>query len=61
MDALAAAQDEVLGRLDKSGVQGACGPKLNKKETADYWIKKSVADGNIAPPPQPAKQPGHAE
>ena len=56
MDALAAAQDEVLGRLEKSGVQGACGPKLNKKETAEYWFKKSVADGNIAPQPKLANE-----
>ena len=40
MDALAAAQDSVLERLEKSGVQGACGPKLNKKETAEYWFAK---------------------
>ena len=33
MDALAAAQDSVLERLEKSGVQKECGPKLNKKET----------------------------
>ena len=49
MDALAAAQDSVLERLEKSGVQGACGPKLNKKETAEYWFAKSEKDGNIAP------------
>ena len=49
MDALAAAQDSVLERLEKSGVQGACGPKLNKKETAEFWFAKSQKDGNIAP------------
>src|SRR6202050_933711 len=49
MDALAAAQDSVMERLEKSGVQGACGPKLNKKETAEYWFAKSAKDGNIAP------------
>ncbi len=26
-----------------------CGPKLNKKETAEYWFAKSAKDGNIAP------------
>jgi glycerol transport system substrate-binding protein len=38
-----------MERLEKSGVQGACGPKLNKKETAEYWFAKSAKDGNIAP------------
>ena len=40
MDALAAAQDSVLERLEKSGVQGACGPKLNPKQTAEYWYRQ---------------------
>lgn len=38
-----------MERLEKSGVQGACGPKLNKKETAEFWFAKSEKDGNIAP------------
>ena len=41
MDALAAAQDSVLERIEKSGVQGACGPKLNPKQTAEYWLPRS--------------------
>ncbi len=49
MDALGAAQDAVVERLERSGVQGECGPKLNKKESADYWYDKAVKDGNIAP------------
>ena len=49
MDALAAAQDSVLERLEKSKVQGECGPKLNKKESAEFWFNKSAKDGNIAP------------
>ena len=40
MDALAAAQDSVMERLEKSGVQGACGPKLNKKETAGILVRQ---------------------
>ena len=27
----------------------SCGPKLNKKETAEFWFAKSEKDGNIAP------------
>ena len=61
MDSLANAQDEVLGRLEKSGVQGECGPKLNKKESAEYWYKKSAADGNIAPQPKLANEKPQGE
>src|SRR5438132_175309 len=35
MDSLAAAQDSVMERLEKSGVQGARGPKRKKKESAE--------------------------
>ncbi len=38
MDALAAAQDDVLARLEKAGVQGECGPKLNPEQDAQYWF-----------------------
>ena len=49
MDALAAAQDAVLERLEKSGAQGACGPKLNPKTTAEEWFAKVEKAGTIAP------------
>jgi len=49
MDALAAAQDSVLERLEKSGVQGECGPKLNPKTSAEEWFKKAEAAGTVAP------------
>lgn len=49
MDNLAKAQDSVMERIEKSGVQGACGPKMNKLESADYWYDKAQKDGNIAP------------
>jgi glycerol transport system substrate-binding protein len=49
MDALAAAQDEILGRLERANVQGECGPKLNPKQTAEFWFAKSEKDGNVAP------------
>jgi glycerol transport system substrate-binding protein len=49
MDSLAAAQDSVMERLEKSGVQGACGPKLHKKESAEFWFAKAQKDGTIAP------------
>ena len=49
MDALAAAQDDVMGRLERAGVQNECGPKLNPKQTAEFWFAKVVRDGTIAP------------
>jgi glycerol transport system substrate-binding protein len=49
MDSLAKAQDQVMGRLEKAGVQGECGPKLNEPKSAKYWMDKAKADGNIAP------------
>jgi glycerol transport system substrate-binding protein len=56
MDSLAAAQDDVMARLERSGAQGACGPKLNPKQTAQYWFDKSKKDGNIAPQPKLANE-----
>jgi glycerol transport system substrate-binding protein len=52
MDSLANAQDQVMARLERAGVQGECGPKLNEKQTAQYWMDKAKADGNIAPQPK---------
>ncbi|WP_230530473.1 ABC transporter substrate-binding protein [Microvirga roseola] len=49
MNALAAAQDDVLARLERAGVQGECGPKLNPKTSAEEWFKKAAAEGHIAP------------
>jgi len=41
-----------MERLEKSGVQKDCGPKLNKKESAEHWFSKAQKDGTIAPPAQ---------
>ncbi len=49
MDALAAAQDSVLERLERANVQGDCGPKLNPKTSAEDWFKKAEAAGTLAP------------
>ena len=38
MDQLCLDQESVLDRLEKSGVQGATGPKLNPPMTAQYWF-----------------------
>ena len=38
MDSLANQQDKVLERLQRAGIQGECGPKLNKARDASYWL-----------------------
>ena len=40
LDGLASAQDKVLKRLERAGVQGECGPKLNAKRDANYWLSQ---------------------
>ncbi len=49
MDGLARDQDAIMARLEKSGVQGKLGPKMNKEETAEYWYDRAEKDGNLAP------------
>jgi glycerol transport system substrate-binding protein len=56
MDSLAAAQDEVLTRLERANVQGECGPKMNPKTSAEEWIKKAAASGAVAPQPKLANE-----
>jgi glycerol transport system substrate-binding protein len=43
MDALAAQQDRVLERLERAGIQGPCGPKLNPEEPAEAWLARPGA------------------
>lgn len=43
LDGLAKAQDRVMQRLERSGAQGECGPKLNKKKGRDYWLSQPGA------------------
>ena len=40
LDGLAKAQDKVLKRLERSKVQGECGPKLNAKRDPEYWLSQ---------------------
>lgn len=49
MDALAAAQDSVMERLQRANVQGECGPRLNPRTTAEEWFARAERDGNVAP------------
>jgi glycerol transport system substrate-binding protein len=41
MDNLAAEQDKILARIERSGVQGDKGPKLNKEVGPEEWLKKA--------------------
>jgi glycerol transport system substrate-binding protein len=43
MDNLAAQQDQVLGRLERAGNLGDCGPKLNEEKDAQYWFDQPGA------------------
>jgi glycerol transport system substrate-binding protein len=43
MDNLAGAMDKVLARLERANVQGECGPKLNPRKGADYWLSQPGA------------------
>ncbi len=43
MDALAEQQDRVLERLERAGIQGECGPKLNPPEDPAVWLARPGA------------------
>lgn len=38
LDGLCEAQEKVLSRLERAGVQGDLGPKLNEEKGADHWL-----------------------
>ncbi|MEH0022677.1 MAG: ABC transporter substrate-binding protein [Desulfobacter sp.] len=40
MDNLAKEQDKILARIERAGVQGDTGPKLNKKVDPEKWLNK---------------------
>lgn len=43
MDSLCEEQEKVLERLQRSGVQGELGPKMNEKRDAQYWFDQPGA------------------
>ena len=61
MDSLAAAQDSVMERLERAGVQGECGPKLNAKKPMEYWVELAKKEGNLAPQPKLANEKPQGE
>ncbi|SEA12607.1 ABC transporter substrate-binding protein [Rubrimonas cliftonensis] len=40
LDALCAAQEQVMSRLERAGVQGDIGPKLNEERDPEYWLSQ---------------------
>lgn len=43
LDNLARSQDRMLQRLERANIQKECGPKLNKPQSADYWLSQPGA------------------
>jgi len=43
LDSLCAQQERVLERLERAGVQGDLGPKLNEERDPDYWLSQPGA------------------
>ncbi len=54
MDSLAKAQDRVMMRLERAGIQETCGPKLGPERDPSYWMNQPGAPkpklGNEKPP-----------
>jgi glycerol transport system substrate-binding protein len=51
MDNLAAEMDSIMARLERAGVQGECGPKLNEEVDPEEWFAKSDG-GKFEPKPK---------
>ncbi len=43
MTALAVAQERLMQRLERAGVLGDCGPKLNDRQSREYWFAQPGA------------------
>ncbi|MBD7977420.1 MULTISPECIES: ABC transporter substrate-binding protein [Pseudomonas] len=43
LDGLAEAQDTMMARIERSGVQPNCGPKLNEPRDPEYWLNQPGA------------------
>jgi glycerol transport system substrate-binding protein len=40
LDSLCAEQEKVMERLERAGVQGDLGPKMNEEQEASYWLEQ---------------------
>lgn len=52
MDSLCMEQERVLQRLERAGIQGETGPKLNEEQDMDYWVAQAKKEGTLAPQPK---------
>ena len=43
LTALAVAQERLMQRLERTGVLGECGPKLNEPQSREYWLNQPGA------------------
>ena len=43
LTALAVAQDRLMQRLERTGVLGECGPRLNEPQSREYWLSQPGA------------------
>ncbi len=49
MDALCEAQEKVMERIERSGVQGDIGPQMAEEHDLEWWNKYSAEHGSLAP------------
>ena len=49
MDSLCAEQEKVMQRIERAGIQGDIGPKLNEEQDMDYWVAEAKKNGTLAP------------
>ncbi|MEC5324317.1 MULTISPECIES: ABC transporter substrate-binding protein [unclassified Aurantimonas] len=52
MDSLCAEQEQILERLERAGIQGDIGPKLNEEQDLAYWVEEAKKNGTLAPQPK---------
>ncbi|WP_062014329.1 ABC transporter substrate-binding protein [Aureimonas sp. AU4] len=52
MDSLCQEQERVMQRLERAGVQGDKGPKLNEEHDMAYWVEEAKKAGTLAPQPK---------
>jgi len=52
MDSLCAEQEKVMERLERAGIQGEKGPKMNEEHDLDYWVAEAKKNGTLAPQPK---------
>ena len=41
-----------MQRLERAGIQGDIGPKLNEEHDMEYWVEQAKANGTLAPQPK---------